>query len=528
MIKRLIFLMCLLSAPAFAAGPTYVSYLNWCYQGGLPTMVQGMKSTNFTQVSFPNCQVTVYVHGDGLATLFSDKSGTPLSNPFTASSIGLYTFYVDTTVATEYDITMTAGSPAPGFPAPVILPDVFIGGGGGGGGGGPGLCELQGTNPGDMCYFNGTNWLLVPGNATTQRFLSETSGVPSWQTANLLPSGTGVVRVNAGAGSAAELSGDVTTSGSNAVTVTKINGTALSGLTTGILKNTTGTGVPSIAASSDVIGLFTGCSGTQYLGADGACHTASSGSGTVNNCGTLGSIAYYAATGTVVSCVGSDFTFGTHSIVEGASGILDLHSGATSGFLLSGSFSTGFLLVTTTTGAVSSIATSGTKCYPYGGSGGTGCDNPTGGVGFSSLTSGTNSAAAMVVGTGASLATSGTGTIAATKVTTARYVTTFPAIATAQTWASMAPYAATFPANFTTPTSTVKCGTNPGGTVVFTLRNVTTSADIGTVSVSSSCVGTFATTGGTTQGVSEDDYLTVVSGTDATAVNVVIDWKATQ
>lgn len=53
---------------------------------------------------------------------------------------------------------------------------------------------------------------------------------------------------------AAELSGDATTSGSNAVTVTRINGTALSGLATGILKNTTSTGVPSIAVA-----------GTDYL-----------------------------------------------------------------------------------------------------------------------------------------------------------------------------------------------------------------------------------------------------------------------
>lgn len=52
------------------------------------------------------------------------------------------------------------------------------------------------------------------------------------------------------------LSGDVTGSGSTAITVavTKINGVALSGLGTGILKNTTGTGVPSIATA-----------GTDYL-----------------------------------------------------------------------------------------------------------------------------------------------------------------------------------------------------------------------------------------------------------------------
>jgi len=55
--------------------------------------------------------------------------------------------------------------------------------------------------------------------------------------------------------------------------VAKINGVALSGLATGPLKNTTGTGVPSAAAAADIVGLFSTCSGTKYLGADGACHT---------------------------------------------------------------------------------------------------------------------------------------------------------------------------------------------------------------------------------------------------------------
>lgn len=58
----------------------------------------------------------------------------------------------------------------------------------------------------------------------------------------------------------------------------------LATLGTGIVKNTTTTGALTDAASADVIGLFTGCSGTQYLGADGACHTAG-GSGTVTTTG---------------------------------------------------------------------------------------------------------------------------------------------------------------------------------------------------------------------------------------------------
>lgn len=56
-----------------------------------------------------------------------------------------------------------------------------------------------------------------------------------------------------------------------------LNGQALASLATGLLKNTTTTGVPSIALSADVIALFSGCSGVLYLGADGACHTIGSG-----------------------------------------------------------------------------------------------------------------------------------------------------------------------------------------------------------------------------------------------------------
>lgn len=100
---------------------------------------------------------------------------------------------------------------------------------------------------------------------------------------------TGLVRGSGSAMTAAELSGDATTSASNAVTVKKINGVALSGLATGILKNTTTTGVPSIAASADVIGLWSGsCSSSTYLGGGGACGT-----------GTQYSIPYWSASTTL-------------------------------------------------------------------------------------------------------------------------------------------------------------------------------------------------------------------------------------
>lgn len=67
------------------------------------------------------------------------------------------------------------------------------------------------------------------------------------------------------------LTGDVTSAGStfngsanntNATTVTKINGTSLAGLATGILKNTTATGVPSIAVAADFPTLNQNTTGT--------------------------------------------------------------------------------------------------------------------------------------------------------------------------------------------------------------------------------------------------------------------------
>ena len=58
------------------------------------------------------------------------------------------------------------------------------------------------------------------------------------------------------------LSGDATTSGTGAVVVTKINGTSLAALGTGIVKNTTGTGIPSIAVAADFPALNQNTTGT--------------------------------------------------------------------------------------------------------------------------------------------------------------------------------------------------------------------------------------------------------------------------
>lgn len=68
---------------------------------------------------------------------------------------------------------------------------------------------------------------------------------------------------------------------------------ALSALSTGILKSTTGTGVVSIAAASDIISLWTGTctASTEYLAADGSCQTVSAGASGADPTATIGATA---------------------------------------------------------------------------------------------------------------------------------------------------------------------------------------------------------------------------------------------
>jgi len=86
------------------------------------------------------------------------------------------------------------------------------------------------------------------------------------------------------------LTGDVTTTvGTVATTVSKINGTTLSGLATGLLKNTTATGVPSIAVA-----------GTDFIGG-------------VGNLTTVGSVPYVSASGTLDQDAGQFFWDATNN-----------------------------------------------------------------------------------------------------------------------------------------------------------------------------------------------------------------------
>ncbi|MCK9371055.1 hypothetical protein M0R04_14180 [Candidatus Dojkabacteria bacterium] len=121
----------------------------------------------------------------------------------------------------------------------------------------------------------------------------------------------------------ANLTGDVTSTG-NATTVVKINGTSLAGLATGLLKNTTTTGVPSIAVAGTDYSAGTASLATGILKSTtttGALTIAVAGDFPTLNQNTTGSAATLTTTRTIwgqnfngSANVTGDITLGTGNI----------------------------------------------------------------------------------------------------------------------------------------------------------------------------------------------------------------------
>src|SRR5258708_1639460 len=115
--RRLISVLLLLSASAF--GNQLLQ--GFCELGGQKVSTQGLKSSTQVQASYPQCLVTVYVHGTvTLAAIFSDNNTppTPLANPFTSTSTGAWQFYPNNG---HYDVVLSGG----GFASPSTRNDIL-------------------------------------------------------------------------------------------------------------------------------------------------------------------------------------------------------------------------------------------------------------------------------------------------------------------------------------------------------------------------------------------------------------------
>ncbi len=225
----------------------------------------------------------------------------------------------------------------------------------------PTLNFINGTNMTISCVSNSgqmktdCTFVASGGGGGSNAFSALTT---STNTSAVMTCGTGCSILPSGAGSitANIFTGTLDLSGSNFINQlpTSKGGTGANALTGIALMN--GSSPFTAATSTNILALWSGtCNSGTFLRGDGACITPA-GSGTVNS-GTGTHLAFYSSTGTAVSDMGTEFTFSSvsHTLTGASNAIIDLHAGTTSGFLLSGSYSSGILEVTTSTGAITSV-----------------------------------------------------------------------------------------------------------------------------------------------------------------------------
>lgn len=125
MAKRLFPILIILFSFVIANAQDKIKAYGWAQKGG--RNVQASSVNYKLMETFPNAVVTVYVAGTTtLATIFSDKTGTPKSNPFSADSTAFYFFYAD---PAQYDVRFSGF----GITVPFTISDVNVGGDGTGG-----------------------------------------------------------------------------------------------------------------------------------------------------------------------------------------------------------------------------------------------------------------------------------------------------------------------------------------------------------------------------------------------------------
>lgn len=296
-----------LSLPAMAQ---YQHGFGFCEQGGKTVVTSRQNGSPQVMASYPFCTVDVYNTGTSThATIYNASTGGAKSNPFTALANATYSFYV---AAGTYDIKLS------GTMSVTYLTQINIGSGGGSGSvTGVSVTTANGfqpsvtsptTTPVITINVDGTHYLPTTTDRTTWNakqgaitltttgtggaatFTSGTLNIPQYQRVITLTTtgssgaatfdGTTLNIPNyAGGGSSAfsAITTGVNTTASmqcgtgcvitpvstGIVNANEINLVQMSILATGILKNTTGTGVPSIAVAGDFPTLNQNTTGTS-------------------------------------------------------------------------------------------------------------------------------------------------------------------------------------------------------------------------------------------------------------------------
>lgn len=424
---------------AIPAAHALQSYTAWCEVGNTKANISGSTSTNTLQASYPKCIVTVYIVGTtSKATLFSDNIPTPLANPFTAAQNGSFTFYA---ADGNYDV-VTSGGLNGGFPLSITTPNIHLGGGGSGGSG----CQVSGTagflllNSGlGTCIDANTVTIGIQGSDTSAAGIALTeAGTGGVQITNSYAAGGGVGIVLHDANPGITLRED----GAGGITLRAGNGgfsinggsDGFPGIINGNALNLAASGTTAIiddmhiSSQTNHIQLKSGTTAnTGYSSLD----TTPLLSGDIFNIAIprfSGTWALYTGSLTANDCVQVNATANGFIDAGGACGVAG--GGSAFSAITSGSNTTATMVIGTGaslapagTGSIAATAIDGVVVTgtPSAGQVPTATSpsaatwqTPASGNAFSAITNGTNTTAAMLVGTGASLASIGAGTIAAT------------------------------------------------------------------------------------------------------------------
>ena len=287
MLSKLLTILALAAMPALAQ---YEVKDGYCEQGGQQVQGPGNQlSTTRVQRSYPSCTVQVTLSAGGAATIFSDSTGTPLANPFTAATNGYYFFFIAPN--THFDVTISGG----GLTGPITHSYYILGNGSAGGGtitsinsqAGPTITIAAGTAGTDFAVAQAGNTItlnLPTASATNRGALSTTD----WNTFNAKESALTFSAPLSRVTNTISLSTVAITLGGTGQTSKLAAFNALSPLTTkGDVIGFNGTDNVRLAAGANnscLIADSTQATGLRY---DSTCHMAIGGTITSSTSGSL-------------------------------------------------------------------------------------------------------------------------------------------------------------------------------------------------------------------------------------------------